>query len=89
MEEISKNLYFEKSLAVIYLNKTASMSVTAVRGGSDLEHAAWMCTQVIENISDSKKANRWIGWVQCVMHMSQAFTIDEMRNHVIELKQQK
>lgn len=89
MEKIFKNLSFEQSLAAIYLNKAASMSVTAVRGGGDLEHAAWMCTQVIENMADSKKANRWIGWVQCVMHMNQAFTIDEMRNHVIELKQQK
>jgi hypothetical protein len=50
-----------------------------------LNHICWMCAEA-QRFDENKldKINRWLGFIQGTLWTSGLFTIDDMREHVIE-----
>ena len=49
-----------------------------------LGHAAWMVEEILRsNWIDTGKVNRWIGFIQGTLWMTNVYTVDELRQHVI------
>lgn len=55
-----------------------------------LSHARWMCQEVEHYLSgydvDLSKPNRWIGFIQGILFLTNKFSIQELKNHMIFLK---
>lgn len=51
-----------------------------------LTHASWMLGVMVDFPEWSGKQSRWLGFVQGVLWMESVYTIDEMRQHVLDAK---
>lgn len=53
-------------------------------------HLAWMCHQLTHAGPWSVgKANRWLGFIQGALWILGVFSIDELRQHIIQTKEEK
>lgn len=52
-------------------------------GGTQLQHARWMCQQIPTFLKENKmeKVNRWLGFVQGILWTNGLFSITQMREH--------
>ena len=48
-------------------------------------HLAWMCSESIKFVQEGhiEKAHRWLGFIQGVLWKEEAFTLNDLREHVI------
>ena len=49
------------------------------------KHLAWMCSESIKFVQkgEIEKAHRWLGFIQGVLWKEGAFTLNDLREHVI------
>jgi hypothetical protein len=64
-----------------------SFDVAALSGRCVPEHLAWMCSESIKFVQkgDVEKAHRWLGFIQGVLWKEGAFTLNDLREHVINV----
>lgn len=84
MENQSKGLSSEDINNVLqqYFRYLSSLSIESIERGAPLQHAKWMCLTASDRLLDLERKNRWLGFIQGILFMSNIFTINEMREHV-------
>lgn len=71
---------FEGFEAIDHANTISDADGSKCERGLLLEHARWMCCK-LQGMDDLHKMNRWIGFIQCVLMMTNVFCLDELRMH--------
>lgn len=61
--------------------------VEALSSRSVSEHLAWMCSESIRFVQkgEIEKAHRWLGFIQGVLWKEGAFTLNDLREHIINV----
>lgn len=73
----------ERAILEFYRDELIRLKITPQRGGVALQHCAWMVEQAL-TFNVTTKMNRWIGFIQGVFWQQGIYTIDQMRQHVID-----
>jgi len=84
MEKQSKNRSSEDIDSILqqYFRYLSSLNIESIERGTPLQHAKWMCLTASDRLIDLERKNRWLGFIQGILFMSNIFTINEMREHV-------
>ena|SRR5271154_322649 len=84
----------ENTILEFYQSEFKRINVKPQRGGVALQHAAWMVEEclIFGNpkdflLVDLAKVNRWIGFIQGVLWKEGIYTIDQLRQHVVNAKE--
>jgi hypothetical protein len=80
VSKVTKRLFSDYE-EILYQRGAAPVQESAQ--GFGLSHALWMCQNYPKD--DEVRANRWLGWVQCVLCTTGTrpqFTLDDVRNHI-------
>jgi hypothetical protein len=77
----------ENRILSFYQSEFRRLNVKPQRGGVALQHCAWMVDESLAFFGgDIAKINRWIGFIQGVLWKEGIYTIDQLRQHVIDAK---